>query len=102
MNLIQKAFFGSRASKAVGRVNLNGLIQNAPVVFYNFDKHDFIEKGYTHNAEVYKIVRKIIDKLQVADPYVYIEKSNKYTKYKKHRYSKVPTEHIKKIGRAHV
>ena len=96
MNLIQKAFFGSRASKAVGKVDFNSLIQNTPVVFYNFDKHDFIEKGYTSNAEVYKIVRKIVDKLQVADPYVYVEKSNKYTKYKKYRYSKVPTEHIKK------
>lgn len=96
MNLIQKAFFGNHVSKAVGRVDFNSLIQNTPVVFYNFDKHDFIEKGYTHNAEVYKIVRKIIDKLQVADPYVYIEKNNNYTKYKKHRYSKVPTEHIKK------
>ena len=68
MNLIQKAFFGNHVSKAVGRVDFNSLIQNTPVVFYNFDKHDFIEKGYTHNAEVYKIVRKIIDKLQVADP----------------------------------
>jgi len=96
MNLIQKAFFGNHVSKAVGRVDFNSLIQNTPVVFYNFDKHDFIEKGYTHNAEVYKIVRKIIDKLQVADPYVYIEKNNNYTKYKKHRYSNLPTEHIKK------
>lgn len=99
MSLIRKALFGQQSSKARSsnlNIDFNRLIQNSPVVFYDYDKDDFIEKGYVQNAEVYKIIRKIVEKLSIADPYVYIEKSNQYTKFKKHRYSSIPTEHIKK------
>ena len=41
------------------------LIQNRNLVLYNFDpkKNDFIVKGYGQNAEVYKIVNKIVTAL---------------------------------------
>lgn len=91
MSLIRKMFIGKPIEKAISRSNLNidfnRLLQNSPVVFYNFDKKDFIEKGYRKNAEVYKIIRKIVEKASIADLYLYVEKSNKYTKYKKHRFS---------------
>ncbi len=99
MSLIRKALFGqptSKASRSSMNIDFNRLIQNSPVVFYNYEKEDFIKKGYAGNAEVYKIGRKIVEKLAVADLYLYIEKSNKYTKYKKHRFSSEPRDHAKK------
>lgn len=99
MSLIRKALFGqptNKASRSSMNIDFNRLLQNSPVVFYNFDKKDFIEKGYRNNAEVYKIIRKIVEKASIADLYLYVEKSNKYTKYKKHRFSSDVRDHLKK------
>lgn len=76
------------------------LMQNRNVVFYNFDKHDWIKKGYRSNAEVYKIVRKIVDKCAVPPTYLYHDngKADKYFRYRK---GKTATDAVKgKIWRA--
>lgn len=96
MSLIRKIFAGETVRKDSFSNFHSFITQNAPVVFYNYGRNDFIKKGYSSNAEVYKIIRKIVDKCAVADPYVYIEKNNNYTKFKKHKFSGIPTEHVKK------
>ena len=50
------------------------LVGNSPVVFYNYDSEDFIKKGYSSNAEIYSIIKKITDKCNVSTPYVYIDR----------------------------
>lgn len=50
------------------------MIGSSPVVFYNYDAEDYISKGYSSNAEIYSIIKKITDKCNVATPYVYIDK----------------------------
>lgn len=63
------------------------LINFKDVVFYNYNREDFIVKGYKSNAEVYSIVRKIVDKASFAPMYVYEdngeEKSRRYKSCKK-------------------
>ena len=95
MSIIRKAFFGSQSKPIV--IDYNRLLQNNPVVFYNYDQEDFIEKGYSSNAEVYKIVKKITDKCAIAEPWLYIDNGNvKALKYRKFRTSSDPVQHIKK------
>ena len=63
------------------------LINFKDVVFYNYNREDFVVKGYKSNAEVYSIVRKIVDKASFAPMYVYEdngeEKSRRYKSCKK-------------------
>lgn len=49
------------------------MMQNRAVVFYNFKPEDYIKKGYQGNAEVYKIVRKIVDKCSFPETLVYTD-----------------------------
>lgn len=78
------------------------LMNTANVVMYDFDREDFIKKGYQSNAEVYKIVRKIVDKCGVAETYLYTDNENqKAVKYKKYTKSAIPIDAAKgKIYRA--
>ena len=41
-------------------------LYSVPLTLYSWEAKDFVEKGYTKNANVYKIVQKIIQKLGVA------------------------------------
>ena len=62
------------------------LIQNRNLVLYNFDpkKNDFIVKGYGQNAEVYKIVNKIVTKCSAIETILYNDTGEKSAlKYKK-------------------
>lgn len=56
---------------------------NSPVVLYNYDQRDFISKGYSSNAEIYSIIKKITDKCNVSAPYVYIDKKGVKSKFRK-------------------
>jgi phage portal protein BeeE len=55
-------------------VGVSYFVGGAPVVVYDYDREDFVKKGYAGNAEVYSIIKKITDKSSVATPYVYIDK----------------------------
>ena len=63
------------------------LIGGGSVLWYSFNAEDFIKNGYTSNADIYSIIKKIVDKANVATPYIYVDKegvkSKKYltTKY---------------------
>ena len=80
------------------------LIQNRNLVLYNFDpkKNDFIVKGYGQNAEVYKIVNKIVTKCSAIETILYNDTGEKSAlKYKKYLKSAVPINAAKgKIYRA--
>ena len=85
---IEKALFGDyRKKKAVNQLNniLYGQLANSNhVVWYNFeDKKDYINKGYASNAQVYSIVKKILDKAKDAPLILYEGESDafKRTKY---------------------
>ena len=54
---------------------LTYFVGNSPVMFYNFNQEDYIKEGYAANAEVYSIIKKITDKCNVAEPYIYIDKT---------------------------
>lgn len=73
---------------------------NTPVIFYNWEKEDYIAKGYVQNSEVYKIIQKIVQKCAVAQLELYVddgkEKSKSKKKYLKYKYSSTPAEHVKK------
>lgn len=72
------------------------LINFKDVVFYDYSKEDFITKGYSSNAEVYSIVRKIVDKLSSAPVYNYIDKEDKKSiRYKSCKKSIDKVEHAK-------
>lgn len=74
------------------------LTHNTPVIFYDFEKDDFIKEGYRSNAEVYKIVRKIVEKCNVPPTYIYEEVSDKkYRKYSKFTKAFTPTDNAKGI-----
>ena len=80
------------------------LIQNRNLVLYNFDpkKNDFIVKGYGQNAEVYKIVNKIVTKCNAIETILYNDTGDKSVqRYKKFLKSAVPIDSAKgKIYRA--
>ena len=78
------------------------LLNDAGVVFYDYDAEDYIAKGYQANADVYKIVRKIVDKCSVAETYLYTDNEDtKALKYKKYKKASNPTDSAKgKIYRA--
>lgn len=48
---------------------------STPIVLYNYNQEDFVLKGYSKNAEVFRIIKKITDKANIATPYIYIDKS---------------------------
>ena len=50
------------------------VIGSNPVVWYSYNAEDFVKNGCTSNAEIYSIVKKIIDKANVATPYLYVDK----------------------------
>lgn len=59
------------------------------VVFYNYNIEDYIKKGYKGNAEVYSIVKKIVNKCLVAPLYLYEDKEDvKSVKFKRGKMSK--------------
>jgi len=61
---------------------LTRIIGNNPIVLYDYNREDFISKGYSSNAEVYAIIKKMTDKCNVATPYLYIDnKAVKGAKY---------------------
>lgn len=80
------------------------LIQNRNLVLYNFDpkKNDFIVKGYGQNAEVYKIINKIVTKCNAVETILYNDTGEKSVqRYKKYLKSAVPIDAAKgKIYRA--
>src|SRR5678809_1497749 len=80
------------------------LIQNRNLVLYNFDpkRNDFIVKGYGQNAEVYKIVNKIVTKCNAIETILYNDTGEKSVRrYKKFLKSAVPIDSAKgKIYRA--
>jgi len=55
------------------------LVQNRNLVLYNFDpeKNDFIVKGYGQNAEVYKIINKIVTKCNAVETILYNDTGEK-------------------------
>ena len=74
------------------------LVQNRNLVLYNFDpkKNDFIIKGYGQNAEVYKIVNKIVTKCNAVETILYNDTGEKSAlKYKKYLKSTVPIDAAK-------
>ena len=52
------------------------LTYKTPVIWYNYDQHDYIKEGYQGNAEVYTIVNKIVQKCSVPPIYLYIDKED--------------------------
>lgn len=62
------------------------LIQRHGVIWYDYCSKDYI-KEYQHNAEVYTIIRKIVDTVNLAPLYLYVDngddKSYKYKSFKK-------------------
>jgi HK97 family phage portal protein len=74
------------------------LIQNRNLVLYNFDpeKNDFIVKGYGQNAEVYKIINKIVTKCNAVETILYNDTGEKSAlKYKKYLKSTIPIDAAK-------
>ena len=74
------------------------LVQNRNLVLYNFDpkKNDFIVKGYGQNAEVYKIINKIVTKCNAIETILYNDTGEKSVqKYKKFLKSAVPIDAVK-------
>jgi HK97 family phage portal protein len=74
------------------------LVQNRNLVLYNFDpkKNDFIIKGYGQNAEVYKIINKIVTKCNAVETILYNDTGEKSAlKYKKYLKSTVPIDAAK-------
>ena len=61
---------------------LSRMIGSNPVILYDYNREDFISKGYSSNAEIYAIIKKITDKCNVSTPYVYID--NKAVKGQKY------------------
>lgn len=63
------------------------LLQRQGIVWYDWCAEDYIKQGYQGNAEVYTIVKKIVDKCALSPLYLYIdkedEKSAKYRGVKK-------------------
>ena len=102
--MIRKALgISTSINKAIkpDNYNFNGLsLLDPPVVFYNWNQADYIEKGYKTNAEVYKIIRKIVEKCQVANLELYVDNGEVKSKSRRHyhraKYSTIPVEHIKK------
>src|SRR5690554_5726896 len=71
------------------------LIQNRNLVLYNFDpkKIDFIVKGYGQNAEVYKIINKIVTKCNAVETILYNDTGEKSVqRYRKFLKSAVPID----------
>ena len=90
-----------RSSKAIGSSSSYQLsLYNMPLTLYSWESKDFIEKGYTKNGNVYKIIQKIIQKCAVANLELYIDtgddKARKYRKYRNNKYNATPIEHVKK------
>ena len=72
------------------------LLNDTGVVFYDYNAEDFIEKGYQANADVYKIIRKIVDKCDAAERYLYTDNEDtKSLKYKKFTKSAIPADSAK-------
>ena len=78
------------------------LLNDTGVVFYDYNAEDFIEKGYQGNADVYKIIRKIVDKCANAETYLYTDNEDKKSlKYKQYTKSTTAIDNAKgKIYRA--
>lgn len=72
------------------------LLTNRSVVFYDPEKMDYIKSGYSGNAEVFKIIRKIVDKLSQADTYLYFD-NGKAEKYRKFTHGTTPMDNAKGI-----
>lgn len=78
-----------RTKNELNKILYGQLVNQRLVVFYDYTREDFITKGYSSNAEVYTIIRKIVDKAAVAEPYVYIDKNDvKSRRYKNKKKSK--------------
>lgn len=97
---INKALgFNSERKQVENQLNdvlYGNLVNFKDVVFYDYTKEDFITKGYSSNAEVYSIVRKIVDKLSFAPIYNYIDKEDKKSaRYKSCKKSVDKIEHAK-------
>lgn len=73
------------------------LVNHQAVVFYNYSCEDYIKKGYCGNAEVYTIIRKIVDKANSAPCYLYVDKNDekavKARRYKSKKTQTNPIEH---------
>jgi len=80
----------------LNQILYGNLINFQDVVFYNYCREDFIIKGYKSNAEVYSIVKKIVDKMSFAPLYTYNDNGDEKAKrYKSCKKSVDRTEHAK-------
>lgn len=82
-NLLNRAFYQT-------------YVNNNIITWYNgWEAKDYIEKGYQSNLMIYAIIRKICDKINEADLYVYREKPDRKgrLKYKGLKYSGDATNH---------
>jgi HK97 family phage portal protein len=83
MSFVKKVLGKKGERNILNEILYSRLVGNTPIVFYDFNREDYISKGYSGSSEIYAIIRKITDKLQVATPYLYIDdsqvKSKKYT-----------------------
>lgn len=85
-----------RFENQLNQILYGNLVNYRDVVFYNYCREDFILKGYKANAEVYSIVRKIVDKLAFAPLYVYEDNGEeKARKFKSCKKSVDKVEHSK-------
>ena len=75
MGLIFKRESTKRTRNELESILYSHLINSSPVSFYDYDREDFISKGYVQNSDVYTIVKKIVDTCSVAKPYIYIDKT---------------------------
>ncbi len=74
------------------------LVQNRNLVLYNFDpeNNDFIVKGYGQNAEVYKIIDKIVTKCNAVETILYNDTGEKpVQRYRKFLKSAIPIDAVK-------
>jgi len=60
-------------SNELNEIIFNQFVNTNPLIWYNYDKEDYIQKGYISNSDVFTIIRKIIDKASIATPYIYID-----------------------------
>ena len=92
-----KDIFKLRPSKGI-RKSAGSLpfqfIGSTPLVLYNYDQEDFIKKGYAGNAEVYSIIKKITDKCNATQPYVYIDNEGVKSRYKSRRRGRTSKEGV--------
>jgi HK97 family phage portal protein len=84
---------GSSTDNTLNEILYSQLVNHQAVVFYDFNCEDYIKKGYCANAEVYSIIKKIVDKANSVPCYLYIDKNDeKSVKARKLKVNKSSSE----------